>query len=97
MHPHNAAKNWKSDTLEQLEEIASDPQCVAIGECGLDFNRNFSDKRAQIEVFEKQVGLKRTTKKNCCLRNKFKWQKYCKNGVSDYILIRYCLEFCIDY
>ena len=54
MHPHNA-KKWKRETLEELEEIASDPQCVAIGECGLDFNRNFSDKKIQMDVFEKQV------------------------------------------
>ena len=54
MHPHNA-KKWKRETLEELEEVASDPQCVAIGECGLDFNRNFSDKKIQMDVFEKQV------------------------------------------
>ena len=54
LHPHNA-KKWKRETLEELEEVASDPQCVAIGECGLDFNRNFSDKKIQMDVFEKQV------------------------------------------
>ena len=27
---------------------------MAIGECGLDFNRNFSPPDVQIEVFEKQ-------------------------------------------
>ena len=32
-------------------------ECVAIGECGLDFNRNFSPPEVQIEVFEKQVAL----------------------------------------
>lgn len=30
---------------------------MAIGECGLDFNRNFSPQETQLEVFEKQVQL----------------------------------------
>ena len=31
------------------------PECVAIGECGLDYNRDFSPVDIQKEVFEKQV------------------------------------------
>lgn len=56
MHPHNA-KGWKRESLSELEEVAQDPQCVAIGEVGLDFNRNFTDKKVQMDVFEKQVRL----------------------------------------
>lgn len=41
--------------MEKLEKLAADPACVAIGETGLDFNRNFSDPNIQEEVFEKQV------------------------------------------
>ncbi|KAF7990564.1 hypothetical protein HCN44_000369 [Aphidius gifuensis] len=33
-------------------------ECVAIGECGLDYNRNFSDPETQLcSVFHKQVEL----------------------------------------
>uniref|UniRef100_A0AC34FR03 Uncharacterized protein n=1 Tax=Panagrolaimus sp. ES5 TaxID=591445 RepID=A0AC34FR03_9BILA len=56
VHPHDA-KDFKSSTLETLRSLASNPQCVAIGECGLDFNRNFSPQDIQKEVFEKQVAL----------------------------------------
>ncbi|PAV60485.1 hypothetical protein WR25_10610 [Diploscapter pachys] len=35
----------------------SHPQCVAVGECGLDFNRNFSPQDVQRDVFRKQVEL----------------------------------------
>ena len=62
VHPHDA-KSWEEEgdvsTLSTLREFAMNPECVAIGECGLDFNRNFSPPEAQLEVFEKQVRLRR--------------------------------------
>ncbi len=56
VHPHDA-KSWEDDdsTLSSLREFAQNPECVAIGECGLDFNRNFSPPETQLQVFEKQV------------------------------------------
>lgn len=56
IHPHDA-KSWEEDTYRELELIASAGECVAVGECGLDFNRNFSPPDVQISVFEKQVEL----------------------------------------
>ena len=62
VHPHDA-KSWEEEgdvsTLSTLREFAMNPECVAIGECGLDFNRNFSPPETQLEVFEKQVRLRR--------------------------------------
>lgn len=31
------------------------PECVAIGECGLDYSKDFSSPDVQRNVFEKQV------------------------------------------
>nr|CAG4646344.1 EOG090X080R [Macrothrix elegans] len=56
IHPHDA-KTWTDDCYEIIKDLASNPECVAIGECGLDFNRNFSPPEVQLEVFEKQVQL----------------------------------------
>ncbi|XP_070548077.1 3'-5' ssDNA/RNA exonuclease TatD-like [Ptychodera flava] len=56
VHPHDA-KHWKDDTAEELEKLAQDPACVAIGETGLDFDRNFSPPDVQEQVFEKQIQL----------------------------------------
>jgi len=56
IHPHDA-KSWEEDTYRELEAVAQAGECVAVGECGLDFNRNFSPPEIQISVFEKQVEL----------------------------------------
>ncbi|MFH4979011.1 hypothetical protein AB6A40_005720 [Gnathostoma spinigerum] len=56
VHPHDA-KEFKENDLGLIREMATDSQCVAIGECGLDFNRNFSPPDVQKDVFEKQVSL----------------------------------------
>lgn len=44
-------------TLVALRQFAADPRCVSIGECGLDFNRNFSPQDVQLKWFEEQVIL----------------------------------------
>ncbi|RXG53388.1 3'-5' ssDNA/RNA exonuclease TatD, partial [Armadillidium vulgare] len=41
IHPHEA-KSWDEETLTALKEVIQNQEVVAIGECGLDFNRNFS-------------------------------------------------------
>lgn len=56
VHPHDA-KHFDAETLGKLESLASEPECVAIGECGLDFNRNFSPQEDQLSAFESQVQL----------------------------------------
>ncbi|KAL7296618.1 hypothetical protein TKK_0010038 [Trichogramma kaykai] len=63
VHPHDA-KSWQDpETLEELETIAKNPECVAIGECGLDYNKDFSEPIIQRSVFEKQVELACTLNK----------------------------------
>lgn len=56
VHPHYA-KDVDDHYLSNLANLAQDPQVVAIGECGLDFNRNFSPPEIQIKVFEQQLLL----------------------------------------
>ncbi len=56
IHPHDA-KSWDDSSYDSLRELASNPECVAVGECGLDFNRNFSPPQTQLEVLERQIQL----------------------------------------
>ncbi|MFD2165751.1 TatD family hydrolase [Thalassotalea euphylliae] len=56
VHPHDA-DGVSDDYLEHLSELAKNPLVKAIGECGLDFNRNFSAPEQQKKVFAEQVAL----------------------------------------
>ncbi|MHC4831977.1 MAG: TatD family hydrolase, partial [Planctomycetota bacterium] len=56
VHPHEA-KSCDNHTLPTLRRLAALPQVRAIGECGLDYNRDFSPREVQRQWFEAQVEL----------------------------------------
>jgi TatD DNase family protein len=56
VHPHEA-KDVASGWIDQLKRLATEPEVLAIGETGLDFNRNFSPPESQREVFRAQIEL----------------------------------------
>jgi TatD DNase family protein len=56
VHPHHAA-DLDAAGLALLEELARHPEVVAVGECGLDYFRNFSPPAAQRQAFHRQLEL----------------------------------------
>ena len=57
IHPHEA-KNWGNGSMDFLRELAQEKAPVkAIGECGLDYNRDFSPRDVQRRCFVKQAEL----------------------------------------
>ncbi|MCU5772167.1 3'-5' ssDNA/RNA exonuclease TatD [Erwiniaceae bacterium BAC15a-03b] len=56
VHPHHASE-WSGDTAATLRRLTESEQVVAIGECGLDFNRNFSAQEQQEYAFNAQLEL----------------------------------------
>jgi len=56
LHPHHAAE-LTSEAMEALRELAADPGVVAIGECGLDYYRNFAPREAQLAAFRALLEL----------------------------------------
>lgn len=56
VHPHDA-KGCNEETIGKLRELAQLPQVVAIGECGLDYNRDFSPRDVQRKWFAEQIRL----------------------------------------
>lgn len=56
VHPHDA-DGVSTDYLDILTELSQQACVRAIGECGLDFNRNFSAPEQQKKVFAEQISL----------------------------------------
>jgi TatD DNase family protein len=56
VHPHHA-RDCDARTVPALRKIAAQPRNVAIGECGLDFNRNYSPHPDQEKWFVAQLEL----------------------------------------
>ena len=56
VHPHDAA-HCSAETIPALRALLAHPKVVAVGECGLDFNRNYSPHPDQEKWFVAQVEL----------------------------------------
>ena len=62
IHPHNADRATPKD-IEEIRVMQEHPQIVAIGECGLDFDRMFSKRENQIWCLEQHINLAESTGK----------------------------------
>ncbi|ASA28815.1 TatD family hydrolase [Pseudomonas aeruginosa] len=56
VHPHEAS-HWNADTARGLRALFDDQRVRAVGECGLDFNRDFSPRPTQEKALEEQLAL----------------------------------------
>ena len=56
VHPHHA-REWCAESAAVLERLAAEPEVVAIGETGLDFNRDFSPRPDQERALEAHLEL----------------------------------------
>ena len=54
VHPHEACKGGQT---EELERLLKEPEVLAVGEMGLDYFYNHSEREEQLEVFRMQVEL----------------------------------------
>ncbi len=69
VHPHHADA-FTENVIIQLNKLSTDNNMVAIGECGLDFNRNFSTKQNQLKAFEAQLECAADNKKTVYLHER---------------------------
>ncbi len=56
IHPHHAS-DFNADSIQVLAELATHKQVIAVGECGLDYNRNYSPREDQLRCYESQLEL----------------------------------------
>ncbi len=59
IHPHNADRFSDEDIVKLESIITGNLDIVAVGECGLDYDRMFSSKENQLNCFRKQIRLAR--------------------------------------
>jgi TatD DNase family protein len=68
-HPVDAI-DMEEDDLQWIEELASHPKVVAIGEMGLDYHWDKSPKEVQQEVFRKQIQLAKRVRLPIIIHNR---------------------------
>jgi TatD DNase family protein len=56
VHPHDASQ-WNADSARHLRALLIEAPVRAVGECGLDFNRDFSPRPQQEKALEEQLAL----------------------------------------
>ncbi len=56
VHPHHAS-SWSPEVAREIRELAGRPEVRAVGECGLDYNRDFSPRDVQRSAFEAQLAI----------------------------------------
>lgn len=72
LHPHEA-RFWSEETEVALRRALTHPKAVAVGECGLDYYYNHSDRQAQLRAFTAQVSLARELSKPLIVHSRDAW------------------------
>ncbi len=54
VHPHHA-KDFDERARDTLSALSAEPEVVSLGECGLDYDRDFSPRPDQLRAFETQL------------------------------------------
>ena len=60
VHPHHAS-DYTDDSDALIRSLVGKDVVVAVGECGLDYFRNFSPRDAQLDAFRQQLQIAKDT------------------------------------
>ena len=73
IHPHDAKRLTEEDGAELwagVEQACADPACVAVGETGLDYHYDLSDRHLQRTAFARHIDLARQLRKPLCIHTR---------------------------
>ena len=78
VHPHDA-KDFKNSELDKFESLLDNKKVIAVGEIGLDFFRNISEKSLQEKVFLVFLDMASYKKKPIIIHNREASEDIVKN------------------
>ncbi|MDE5738683.1 MAG: TatD family hydrolase [Oscillospiraceae bacterium] len=78
IHPHNADSAKRQDFILLEEMLSENPKLVAVGECGLDFDRMFSSRDNQLNCLDSHITLAKKLKKPLFLHEREASEEFIK-------------------
>ncbi|MGI9650254.1 TatD family hydrolase [Chryseobacterium sp. RLHN22] len=80
IHPHDA-KSFNNESIHELRKLLKLEQVVSVGECGLDFDRDFSPRPVQEKCYRAQLELSIEVNKPLFLHERSAFQRF--NEITD--------------
>ena len=75
IHPHDA-KTMNTESIKILAVLLKEKKVVAVGECGLDFDRDFSPRPVQESCFHAQLSLAEEVQKPLFLHERAAFDRF---------------------
>ena len=80
IHPHDA-KHFDGESISKLKKLLAESHVVSVGECGLDFDRDFSPRPVQEKCYEAQLQLAVEVQKPLFLHERAAFARF--NAITD--------------
>ena len=80
IHPHDA-KSFDAQSIPKLRALLKQPHVVSVGECGLDFDRDFSPRPIQEQCYEAQLELAIEIQKPLFIHERTAFERF--NAITD--------------
>ena len=80
IHPHDA-KHFDGESIDKLRKLLQESHIVSVGECGLDFDRDFSPRPVQEKCYEAQLQLAVEINKPLFLHERAAFSRF--NAITD--------------